>query len=452
MKTETPRDLALGALLRLARDSGFSSDILDRLFRTHPHLEDRDRALVSQLVQGVVRWRLRLDWIIGEASRFPLKKIDPPVLEILRLALYQILFLSRIPESAAVNEAVKQVKARFPRHVVSFVNGLLRNVCRHKDRITFPDRSANPVLYLSVYHSYPEWLVEKWFRELGEEEAEALLEAGNRTPVLTLRVNGLKTSRARLIRRLELEGLQVRPTRYSPLGVVVEGLRGRVDQLEAFREGLFQVQDEGAQAISFLLAPPAGSRVLDVCAGYGGKTSHLAAMMDNQGKVVGLDTNRARLVSLAENSKRLGIEVIHPVVADAADDVSALFRVSFDRIMVDAPCSGLGVLSRHPDGKWNRKKEDIERLALLQASILSRAAGALRRGGRMLYVTCTVSREENEGVVEKFLKKNGDCTLVNLRDEAPPWAGDLIEERGFFRALPHLHGTDGFFAALFARR
>jgi 16S rRNA (cytosine967-C5)-methyltransferase len=452
MKAETPRDLALGALTRLTRDPGFSSSILDRLFRANPNLDDRDRAFVSQLVQGVVRWRLRLDWIIGEAAHFPLRKIDPPVLDILRLALYQIFFLNRIPESAAVNEAVKQAKARCPRHVVSFVNGLLRNICRHKDRITFPDRSADPVLYLSVYHSYPGWLVEKWIRELGEEKADALLEAGNRTPLLTARVNGLKTSRSSLIRRMEAEGLKARPTRYSPLGVVMEGLRGRVDQLEAFREGLLQVQDEAAQVASFLLAPPPGSRVLDVCAGYGGKTSHLAELMGNQGKVVALDTNRARLISLAENSKRLGIDITHPVVADAARHVSDLLRSSFDRIMVDAPCSGLGVLSRHPDGKWNRDKEDVKRLAGLQSSILNQAAGALGRRGRMLYVTCTVSRDENEGVVEAFLSKNKGFVLENLKNQAPPWALDLIDERGFLRALPHLHGTDGFFAALFARR
>ena len=452
MKAETPRDLALGALIRLARDPGFLSSMLDRLFRANPNLDDRDRAFASQLVQGVVRWRLRLDWIIGEAAHFPLRKIDPPVLDILRLALYQILFLDRIPESAAVNEAVKQAKARCPRHVVSFVNGLLRNICRQKNRITFPDRGADPVLHLSVYHSYPVWLVEKWIRELGEEKADALLQAGNRTPLLTLRVNGLKTGRSGLIRRMEAEGLKVKPTLYSPLGVVVEGLRGRVDQLEAFREGLFQVQDEAAQIASFLLAPPSGGKVLDVCAGYGGKTSHLAELMGNRGTLVALDTNRSRLISLAENSRRLGIEITHPVVADATRPVSTLLRSPFERIMVDAPCSGLGVLSRHPDGKWNRNKEDMERLAGLQSAILNQAAGALGRGGKMLYVTCTVSREENEGVVEAFLAKNEGFVLEDLRDQAPPWALGLIDEKGFLRALPHVHGTDGFFAGLFRRR
>lgn len=451
MKAETPRDLALGALIKLARDPGFSSSMLDRLFRVNPNLDDRDRAFVNQLVQGVVRWRLRLDWIIGQAAHIALGKIDPPVLEILRLALYQIFFLDRVPESAAVNEAVKQAKSRSARHVASFVNGLLRNVCRNKDRVAFPDRRTDPVLHLSVYHSYPRWLVEKWIRELGEEEAQALLEAGNRTPLLTVRVNRLKTGRSELIRRLEGEGTTAGPTRYSPLGVVIQGLRGRVDRLASFREGLFQVQDEGAQVPSFLLDPGPESTILDACAGYGGKAGHLAEMMGNRGKVVALDTNRARLVSLAQNAKRLGVGILHPAVADAAREVPALFRIPFDRVIVDAPCSGLGVLSRHPDGKWNRKEEDIRRLAGVQSGILSRAGGALAKGGKMLYVTCTVSREENEGVVEAFLEMNRGFVFEDLRDQAPPWAIELIDERGFLRALPHLHGTDGFFAALFRR-
>jgi 16S rRNA (cytosine967-C5)-methyltransferase len=381
MKAETPRDLALKALNRLSRSPGFSSVVLEDLFRAHRGLDNRDRAFVSQLVQGVLRWRLRLDWIIGKAARFPLRKIDPAVLEILRLALYQIFFLDRVPDSAAVNEAVKQAKAAYPNHIVSFVNGLLRNICRNKQGLAYPGRNTDPVHYLSVHYSYPVWLVEKWISELGSDATEALLEAGNRTPPLVVRVNHLKTGRPALMKHLEEEGLQVKPTRYSPLGLVVEGLRGRVDQLGAFKEGLIQVQDEAAQVASFFLAPVSGSAVLDLCAGFGGKSSHLAAIMGNRGRVVALDTNRHKLVSLATNAKRLGIRIIHAAVADATGDLSALLRLSFDRVLVDAPCSGLGVLSRHPDGKWNRDKERIKSLALLQKSILHRAAGTLKKGG-----------------------------------------------------------------------
>jgi 16S rRNA (cytosine967-C5)-methyltransferase len=446
---DTPRDLALRVLNDLSRKPGFSASSLDSLFRSKPPLDERDRAFITQLVQGSIRWRARLDWAVRQASSSPLKKISPPVLNLLRLALYQILFLDRVPESAAVNEAVKQARKRHPPYVVSFVNAVLREACRRKDQISFPDRIKNPVEYLSAFHSYPEWLVRKWIREWGMDFSEALLESQNRIPALTVRSNPLKINREDLIRRFEQESRVVgKPTVYSPQGVRLEDIRGRVDQHKAFQDGLFQVQDEAAQLTSLLLAPEPGERVLDLCAGYGGKTSHLAELMGDQGKVIALDMNRTRLVSLATNAARLGIRSVVAVEADASGDLSSLFRVPFDRIVVDAPCSGLGVISRHPDGKWNKKEEDIPRLAQLQKAILKNGCSLLRRGGTLLYVTCTLSREENEEVVDDCLAGNKDMALVDLRERAPLWAVDLIDDRGFLRTFPHLHGMDGFFGAL----
>jgi 16S rRNA (cytosine967-C5)-methyltransferase len=453
MSSKTPRDLALGVLNDLSRKPGFSASSLDSLFRSRPHLGERDRAFISQLVQGSVRWKARLDWTIRQASDSPLKKISPPVLNLLRLAVYQILFLDRVPESAAVNEAVKQAKRRQPPYVVSFVNGVLRKACRDKDQISFPDRSKSPLEYLSVFYSYPEWLVRKWIREWGMDLTEALLDAQNRIPGLTVRSNALRISRDDLTRRLQAEsGVVGKPTPYSPQGVRLENFRGRVDQGKTFRDGLFQVQDEAAQLTSLLLSPAAGERVLDLCAGYGGKTTHLAELMGDKGKVIALDTNCTRLVSLATNAARLGIRSAAAVAADASEDLSCLFRVRFDRIVVDAPCSGLGVISRHPDGKWNKKEEDIPRLAQLQKAILSGGCSLLVRGGTLLYVTCTLSREENEEVVEACLAENKDMALVDLRDQAPLWARDLIDDRGFLRTFPHRHHMDGFFGALMRKR
>jgi 16S rRNA (cytosine967-C5)-methyltransferase len=366
MSLETPRDLALRVLNDLSRKPGFSASALDHLFRSKPHLEERDRGFVSQLVQGSVRWRARLDWTVQQASDSPLKKISLPVLNILRLALYQILFLDRVPESAAVNEAVKQAKKSQPSYVVSFVNGVLRNVCRNKNQIAFPDRNKTPVDYLSTFYSYPDWLVKKWIREWGIDFAEAILKAQNRIPTLTVRSNPLKIDRDDLIRKLRSEGVVGKPTPYSPQGVHLADLKGRIDQNKAFQDGLFQVQDEAAQLTSILLSPAAGESVLDLCAGYGGKTGHLAELMGDEGRVIALDRNRTRLVSLATNAARLGIRCAAAIAADASADLSSLFRIKFDRIIVDAPCSGLGVISRHPDGKWNKQEEDIPRLALLQ--------------------------------------------------------------------------------------
>jgi 16S rRNA (cytosine967-C5)-methyltransferase len=452
MNVETPRDLALRVLNGLSRKPGFSASSLDNLFRSRPRLEDRDRAFISQLVQGVVRWRARLDWTIRQTSDFPLKKISIPVLNLLRLALYQILFLDRVPESAAVNEAVKQAKKSQPSYIVAFVNAVLRKACRSKNQIPFPDRGKSPVEHLSTVYSYPEWLVRKWIREWGIDFTEALLESQNRFPSLTVRTNPLKINRSDLIHRLDAEsGVLGKPTPYSPQGVRLSDFRGRVDQDKAFQDGLFQVQDEAAQLTSMLLSPVAGESVLDLCAGYGGKTTHLAELMGDQGKVIALDMNRTRLVSLATNAARLGIRSALAVAADASTELSSLFRVRFDRIMVDAPCSGLGVISRHPDGKWNKQEEDIPRLAQLQKAILHSACSLLRRGGTLLYVTCTLSREENEEVVEACLAGNKDMALVDLKDRAPLWASDLIDAQGFLRTFPHLHGMDGFFGALMRR-
>ena len=452
MKKQKPRDLALQALNRLSRKAALSDHILDDLFRSAPDLDDRDRAFISHLFLGVLRWRLRLDWIIEQNLDFPLRKIDSSVLNILRLAVYQVLFMSKVPESAAVDEAVKQVKLKQPRHVVSFVNGILRAICRRKDAAVFPDPRKDPVLYLSRFYSYPEWLVLKWVRERGREVTENLLAAGNQIPGIVLRTNQLKVTRPELLERLEKDGILGSPTSFSPQGLRLEDLKGRVDELSSFRDGLFQVQDEAAQIASFLLAPQPGEAVLDVCAGFGGKSTHLAELMKDRGRVIALDRDARRLLSLEINRIRLGIKNVFPLTADATKEISSLFRTLFDAILIDAPCSGLGVLSRHPDAKWNKSEADLRRLAELQQTIISRAIPLLRKGGKLLYVVCTISKEENEEVVLQSLESHREIVLCDLGEQAPEWARSLIDEEGFFRTFPHKHGMDGFFAALFRKK
>ena len=449
MKAETPRNLALRVLNGLSHRQILSRSYLDDVFQRNAHLNERDRAFISHLVQGVQRWRLRLDWIIEQVSDFPLEKIDPPILNILRLALYQLYFLDKVPESAAVNEAVNQSKAYGAKHVVSFVNAILRSICRKRDKIPFPNKDNDPVHYLSVIHSYPIWLVKRWIRDWGEDFTEDLLSAGNQIPGLTIRTNILRLGRHELMERLQDEGRAATPTPYAPQGILVEGHRGRPDELSSFKDGLFQVQDQAAQITSHLLAPQPGENILDICAGLGGKTTHLAELMGDRGRVLALDINHKRLINLDRNSKRLGIESVHCLVADASRSLSSLFHCKFDKIVIDAPCSGFGVISRHPDGKWNRREEDIQRLALLQKGILDKTASILRSGGKMLYVTCTISEEENEGVVKDCLERHSDLSLVNMKEQAPAWCLDLIDDQGFLRTFPHIHHTDGFFAALF---
>jgi len=449
---KSPRDLALILLNRLSGRPEPPGPCFQELFGKNPDLDERDRAFVVQLVQGVLRWRRRLDWIIEQSLDFPKRKVSPGIMDILRLALYQILFLDRVPESAAVDEAVKQAKREGRgRYVASFVNGILRNICRNKDNISFPDPLRDRVGYLSVYYSYPRWLVEKWIKELGDSFTESLLDAQNQVRPIQVRANSLKISREDLLEELAKEGVAGEPGEYSPKAVILKDFRGRVDALGCFEKGLFQVQDQAAQVTSHLLGPSPGEIVLDLCAGFGGKTTHISELMDDRGMVVALDINHGRLVSLDRNRRRLGINNILPVQADATAAISFAFRSAFDRIMVDAPCSGLGVLARHPDGKWNREERDIARLADLQEEIVAGAVPLLKPGGRMLYVTCTISREENEGVVERCLKAQKGIRLLDLRGCAPEWAQDLVDDQGFFRTFPNVHGTDGFFGALFEK-
>ncbi len=442
----------MSILGREATGSGPWGDPLDGAFLRNPHLSRRDRAFVSHLVNGVWRWRGRLDWMIGRASSRPLDSISPVVLDILRIALYQVLYLDRVPESAAVNEAVKQAKARGLGHAAPFVNGLLRNLCRRHREIPFPDPDDDSVLYLAATHSYPEWLVARWVDEFGIKEAEALLQAQNRIPRLDVRVNRLKTTAAELQEELQAEGITALPLEKVPDGLCIDGFRGRVDQLASFTAGRFLVQDRAAQVAAHLLDPSPGEMILDLCSGLGGKSAHLADLTGDRARVTALDIHTGRLVNLRRTMNRLGIRCIDPVAADGTGGLDRLFKCRFDAILLDAPCSGLGVLSRHPDGKWSRSQSDPLRLASLQEALLSGAAAVLRPGGRMLFVTCTITREENEEVVEAFLEEHGDMSLVDLRGRAPEWAKVFIDKKGFFRTLPHIHHMDGFFGALFERR
>ncbi len=446
------RDIALEVLNFPDKGPLLPEQCLDRAFKRYPHVTRRDRAFTYGLVQGVYRWRSRLDWIIRQNLQFSFKKIEPRVLNVLRIALFQIYFMDRVPQSAAVNEAVRQAKWISKGPAVKFVNGILRQICRQKQEIVFPDKKSEPVQFLSIFYSYPLWLVKKWIKELGIGPAESLMEAGNGIPHLVVRANRLKIERTGLIELLEKEGVSARPTDYSPDGIQVDGLKGRVTRLEVFRKGLFQVQSEAAQLCSYLLNPGAEESVLDLCAGLGGKSTHFAEMMGGKGRIVSLDINHARLIKLLGSSLRLGIGCIHPFVADAGKHLSWLKYRSFDKILVDGPCSGLGVLSRHPDGKWSRDENDIKRLSILQKSIMREAVPVLKKGGKLLYVTCTLSKEENEGVVNGFLKSNKGMCLVNLNEDTPEGVSTFIDDQGFFRTLPHVHGMDGFFAALFYKQ
>ena len=447
-----PRNLSLTVLNSRENLPGFQERTLEGAFNGDPRLDQRDRAFSLHLVQGVLRWQIKIDWIIKQFVQFPFANIDLPVLNILRLAVYQIFFMDRVPESAAVNEAVKQAGKLRKKNLRGVVNGVLRNICRKKNEIIFPDADRDPSLYLSITHAYPLWLVKKWTREHGMAEAEKMLLAGNEIPGLFIRTNTLQTTREKLLEILQEEEIACSLDPRTPESIEITGLKGPLHGLRSFREGLFQVQSRPAQICSHLLFPEPGESVLDVCAGFGGKSTHMAALMGDRGFIVGMDTSRERLQGLVRSAERLKMATIKPVIADATRSLPWLLKRPFQKILVDAPCSGLGVISRHPDIKLVKTGKDIERLADLQQTLLNEAVQVLKPEGKLLYATCTVSKEENEDNVERFLKRNSAMALMDLRKSAPGWVRELVDGNGFFRTLPHLHGMEGFFTALFRKK
>ena len=436
------REVAARVLERVEADLSFADSVLEAEL-TARRLEARDAALATELVYGALRWQRYLDWILAPHSRRRLESLDPRVRVVLRMTAYQIAFLERVPAFAAVNDAV--TLAPPTPGVGAFVNAVLRSFARRGAREREPAPPRNPSDALAVRCSFPTWIVERWITRYGREDAESLMRAMNERPPLTLRANRLRITRDALGRRLaEEDGLEWRPTRLAPEGVVV-GHGGAPGEWRTFAGGSFAVQDEASMLIARLLAPDPGSTVADVCAAPGTKTTHLAELMDNRGRILAFDREPGRLERVDEAAARLGISIIDthegPVEALAPS-----FRAACDGVLVDAPCSNLGVLRRNPEVKWRRRPSDLALASRRQSEILDAAATMVRPGGRLVYATCSLEPEENEEVARAFLAANTDFT------PDPPEEFPLpLDADGWLRCLPHRHGTDGFSAVRFRR-
>jgi len=446
----TPRQYALAILTEMeatfARGGSTLDEHMDR-FHRESRLDRRDEAFVTALVYGVLRWRMRLDGIISSVSTTPIAKMDPRVLTILRIGLYQILFMNRVPQSAAVNTSVELANSLQKKWLSGFVNAVLRNVLRDRPKTKDNTTDEDPVTRLARAQSMPAWLVKRWIDQLGFEEATTLCECCNAIPPLVLRTNTPKVDRTTLMKALGDHAETIAPTRFSPEGIILDRLREPLFRSRAFEKGWFQIQDEAAQAVSHLLAPLPGQRVLDACAGLGGKTAHIAALMGNSGHVTATDRDARKLHRLDEEMRRLGIEIVSAQRKDLqGKQVPEQLGGPFDRILLDAPCSGLGVIRRNPDTKWSRTLGDIDRCASKQHLLLANLADHLKPEGILVYAVCSTEPEETLAVVDSFLKNRPDFAI----DEAPPeWPSSLmplLDHSGCMKTAPHLHGTDGFFA------
>ncbi len=432
---------ALRILVRVEQDRAFADIALEHALED-AKLDPRDAGLCTEIVYGTLRWRRHLDWRLGPHLKRPLDKLDPWVRSLLRLTAYQIFFLDRVPRWAAVDEAVSlaRLKARTP-GPAEFVNAVLRALTRAGEPPPLP---ALPVEALATRLSFPDWIASRWVARYGSAEAEALMSAMNERPPATIRANLLRASREDLARRLRDEELaETRPTTLAPEGLVV--LRGSVAQWSAFAEGWCTIQDEASMLISRLLDPQPGELVADACAAPGTKATHLAELMGNRGKILAMDPHAGRLKLVAKAAARLGVTIIEahtgPVTTFAPH-----WRMRCDRVLVDAPCSNLGVLRRNPDVKWRRTEDDLARLPDKQRGILAAAASLVKPGGRLVYATCSLEPEENERVVGAFLENH-----AGWRADGPADFPIAPDASGFIRCLPHVHGTDGFTAIRLAR-
>jgi 16S rRNA (cytosine967-C5)-methyltransferase len=440
------REVALETILRVHETGSYAHILLSKALE-RSHLNSRDRALVTELVYGSLRAEGTLDWVLSLFAARPLSELSPEIRDILRLGAYQILYTSKIPAHAATNESVELAKKYGGVGVARFVNAVLRHLIREKDKLPWPSLEKDPVSHVSLVYSHPRWLVEMWTEELGLDETIALCKANNVRPRLVLRTNTLKISRDELKQRLEGRRLRVLSTLFAPEGLMVERA-GAVSEFPEFKEGLFQVQDESSMLASHLVKPESGEVVLDLCAAPGGKTTHLGALMKNRGRIIAIDLHAHRLKLIEENCKRLGVEIVELIQGNATR-LEGLVREKVERILVDAPCSGLGTLARRPDSRWRKSPEAIKQLALLQSQLLESASSALKENGVVVYATCTISRRENAEVVEEFLKKHPEFLLEKASDYLPV---KIPSEHEWIQLLPHVHHTQGFFMARLLKR
>jgi len=440
------RRLAFEVLTQVEEQGAYASLLLDaRLDKAR--LSPEERALATELTYGVLRWQGRLDYLLAAVADRPWERVDPALRRLLRLGAYQLLFLTRVPVYAAVNETVALTPVARPSGSEAskgFINAVLRGLLRQQTTLRFPDPSADPVGALASRWSHPHWLVARWLARLGAEEVEALLRANNETPALSVVVNRLKRQPDEVGSHLAQIAGSVTPGRFAP-GVfhLTEGAGALRDP--AFGEGWYFPMDEAAALPALLLDPQPGETVLDACAGGGGKAALLLGLLGGSGRVIALDQSARAHRRLREAQARLGLDRLYPVQADARQ-ASRLFTRPMDRVLVDAPCSGLGTLRRHPERKWTQQEAGLAALARLQQELLRGVAPLVKSGGHLVYSTCSLEPEESDLVVEAFLREFPDFAPDDPRTSLPTTAGELVDRAGAVRTWPHRHGIDGFYA------
>ncbi len=441
MKIEA-RDMALKILMEINVEGAYSNISLKNNLKGN--MGKLDENFVREIVYGVLENKLYLDYIIGNFSKTKLSKIEPIILEILRIGVYQIRFLDKIPDRAAVNESVKLAKKHSNPGSVKFVNGILRNICRKKESLIDIDEK-NKTDYLSIKYSHPKWLVKRWIREFGDDFTERLCIENNKRPKLNIRANSYKITRDDLKSRLEANGIILSETQYSSDGLILDKPY-RITNTEEYKDGLFTIQDESSMLVAQIMNPKQGSFVLDLCSAPGGKTTHISEKMSNNGRILARDIYDHKLKLVEENSQRLGSTIIETEVFDASILDEKLIE-SADYVLIDAPCTGLGMIRRRPEIKWNRMESDIENISIIQSKILENGSKYLKPGGVLVYSTCTIEKDENLNIITDFLERNESYNFCGFDELLNSDKGMKTAKYGYIEIYPHVHNMDGFFIA-----
>lgn len=441
MAVDFARETALKILYDISHNGAYSNISVNK------HLEDEnlreiDRAFATELVYGTLKWLIELDYIISKFSSVKLKKLSPWILNILRLGIYQLVHTDKIPVSAACNTSVELAKRYGHQASSRFVNAVLRNAAKNIGNLPAPSKD-DLIYYLSVKHSHPQWLVKRFLELFGEQFTEELLRANNETADFSVRVNTLRTDRNELINRLAEGGIQALEGRYLEEAVVLKN-PSSISRLQAFKDGLFQVQDESSMLCATILSPQEGDFIIDVCSAPGGKSTHIAQLMKNSGTIIARDIHPHKLRLIEQAAERLGVDIIKTQVFDACELDESLIQKA-DKVLVDAPCTGLGIIRKKPDIKYARLESDITEIKALQLKILNNAAKYVKPGGYLVYSTCTVLPEENLENIRAFLSENNDFKLTDIRGVLPEALKKTSAGDGYIELFPNTDGLDGFF-------
>lgn len=436
------REIGFKVLCDIEKNNNYSNIAINKHFK-NLEISDMDRGLATELIYGVVENKYYLDYIINKLSKIKVKKMSTYVKIFLRMGTYQILFLNSISDYAAVNETVKLSK-KYDKKSSGFINAILRNEIRNKDTI-MDITEEDSVKYLSIKYSYNSWIIKNWIDNFGQEFTEDLLEANNEKPSIYIRTNTLKISREELIEKLNQEGIMCLKVPMVEEAINVEKLKN-IENNELFKAGLFTIQDISSMIVGKVINPKEDSLILDVCSAPGGKSTHLATLMNNTGQVIARDIFEHKLKLIKATVNRLGLKNVCVEGFDASEiDENSINK--FDYVLADVPCSGLGIIRRKPEIKY-KKEEELEDITSIQKKILENASKYVKIGGTLVYSTCTVQDMENINIINSFIEENNNFELTPI---------DTInvdldnQDKGYLKIYPNIHGIDGFFIAKLKR-